>query len=131
MTASLSIGITGPMARQSEFHVAGGASVHVALPETLTPHVLALATRDAELITALWQKHPEEMSAIFQEVTTGKMASASRRSKAIGLHEDNFTANGGGLWALVIVIAVAAALLLASDSPPPQNGGGASDAGVG
>lgn len=132
MTASLSIGITGPTARQSAFDVAGGASVRVALPATLTPEVLALATRDSELIMAMWKEHPDEMAAIFQEVTAGNMASASRRSRSIGLHEEHFIANGGGLWALVIVIAVAAALLLASDSPMPAGGGGgASDAGVG
>jgi hypothetical protein len=48
-------------------------------------------------------------------VTAGKFAEAKEMANNIGLTEDNFVRQGGGMWAVVIGIAIGCALLLAHD----------------
>lgn len=109
------IGITGATQPQSKFEVASGKSVRVEIPETFTAEHIALAAKDAEIFAEILKRSPQEFSQIVSAVTAGKFAEAKEMANNIGLTEDNFVRQGGGMWAVVIGIAIGCALLLAHD----------------
>lgn len=58
---------------------------------------------------------PKEVEEIISAVTAGNFKEAQKVVERIGITEDYFVRQGGGLWALVIVIGIGCALLLAHD----------------
>jgi hypothetical protein len=112
---SISVGVSSQMQSQSKFEVAPGRNVHIDLPVQFSTDHIALALRDTEIIQAILKNKPKEMEAIMSSVTTGNFKEAQKLAEEIGLSEDYFIKQGGGMWALVILIAVGCALLLAHD----------------
>ena len=113
--ASLSIGVTGRTQAQSMFEVAPGRNVHVDLPAGYSAEHLALAAKDAEILMGILKDKPQEVQAIISAVSAGNFTEARKVAKGIGITEEDFMEQGGGLWGVVIVIAVVAVLLLEHD----------------
>jgi hypothetical protein len=113
--ASVSIGVSGRTQAQSKFEVAPGRNVHVDLRAGFSADHIALAAKDAEIIRGILKDKPKEVQEIVSAVSAGKFKEAQKIAERIGITEDYFVKQGGGLWALVIVIAIGCALLLAHD----------------
>lgn len=112
---SVQIGVTGTAQTQSKFDIAFGNSIRVEVPETFAAEHVALATRDCEILAEILKSNPRELGQIVSATTTGKLAEAKEIAEKIGLTEDNFIKQDGGMLAVVIVIAIGCALLLAHD----------------
>jgi hypothetical protein len=69
------------------------------------PVELKKALADAEMITSLLRKHPKEMSQVVNHVMAGKMEDARKMALKIGLTEEAFQQNGGGMlfWFMIMV----------------------------
>jgi hypothetical protein len=109
------IGVAGTGQPQSKFEVAAGRSVRVDIPESFTADHVALATRDSEILAEILTGHPHEFCQIVSAVTAGKFKEAQKLAEKIGLTEEYFIRQGGGMWAIVIGIAIGCALLLSHD----------------
>jgi len=70
------------------------------------PAEVKKALADSEMITALLRKHPKEMSQIVNYVLAGKMEEAKNIALKIGLTEEAFQENGGGMlfWFGIMVV---------------------------
>lgn len=112
---SVSIGISGRTQAQSKFEVAPGRNVHIDLPAQFSAEHIALAAKDAEIIQGIFKDKPKEVEEIVSLVVAGKFKEAQKIAERIGLTEDYFVKQGGGMWAIVIGIAIGCALLLAHD----------------
>lgn len=67
-------------------------------------HRKALA--DSEMITSLLRKYPREMSEIVNLVLSGQMDAAVKMAPKIGLTEQAFQRNGGGMlyWLMIAFV---------------------------
>ena len=61
------------------------------------PTEIKKALADSEIITSLLREHPEEMAEIVNHVLAGQMDSAKKVALRIGLTEEAFQRNGGGM----------------------------------
>ena len=112
---SVSIGVSGRTQAQSKFEVAPGRNVHVDLPAQFSADHVALAAKDAEIIQGILKDKPKEVEEIASLVAAGQFKAAQKIAARIGLTEDYFVQQGGGMWALVIAIAIGCALFLRHD----------------
>ena len=70
------------------------------------PAEVKKALADFEMITSLLRKHPKEMSKMVNHVLAGQIGAAKEIALRIGLTEEAFKRNGGGmLFAICIAIA--------------------------
>jgi hypothetical protein len=111
----LTIRVSGPGSRVSEFDVAQGSSVHVEIPSDFTAGHNALAARDLEILGGILSGKGDEVGRLVSAASRGEFEEARSLARQIGIAEDNFVAQNGGLWGLVVVIAVVAAVTLAHD----------------
>ncbi|MBP1823057.1 hypothetical protein [Mycobacterium sp. OAE908] len=111
----LTISVSGPASHVSEFDVAQGSSVHVEIPSDYTEKHNALATKDLEILSGILSGRSDEVSRLISAASRGEFDEARSLAKQIGIVEDNFVSQDGGLWGLVVVIAVVAAVTLAHD----------------
>lgn len=114
-SASISIGVTGLTQAQSKFEVAPGRNVHIDLPAQFSADHVTLAAKDAEILQGILKDRPKEIEGIVSAVAAGNFKEAQEIAKKIGITEDYFLKQGGGMWAVVVVIAVGCALLLEHD----------------
>ena len=77
------------------------------------PEEMKKALADAEIIASLLREHPEEMASISNAVLAGRTEDARKLAVKIGLTEEAFQENGGGMlfW---IGIAFCAGVILTS-----------------
>jgi len=113
--AAVAIGVSGRTQAQSKFEVAPGRNVHVDLPVEFSANHVALAAKDAEILLSILKDKPKEVEEIVSAVGAGNFKETQKIAERIGITEDYFVKQGGGLFALVIVIAIGCALLLAHD----------------
>jgi hypothetical protein len=66
------------------------------------PQEMKKAQRDAEMIASLFREHPKEIIAMTNHMLAGKTTAARDIASTIGLTEETFQQNGGGLWWLLI-----------------------------
>jgi hypothetical protein len=114
-SASVSISVSGSTQAQSKFRVASGRNVHVDLPMKFSAEHISLAARDAEILQGILNDNPEQIERIVSAVTAGNFQEAQEIARSIGMTEESFIEQGGGLLAIVIIIAIGCALLLAHD----------------
>ena len=60
------------------------------------------AQRDADMIASLFRQHPKEIIALTNHMMAGRRTAAREIASAIGLTEETFQENGGGLWWVLI-----------------------------
>lgn len=115
LRGTVAIGVAGAGEPQSMFEVAAGRSIRVEIPESFAAEHVALAARDSELLTGIFKKHSHDLCQIVYAVNEGKFTEAKKMAEKIGLAEESFVRQGGGLWGLIIVLGIGAALLLEHD----------------
>jgi len=76
-------------------------SVELQVPR-FGPQEMKKAQRDAEMIATLFRQHPKEIIAMTNHMLAGQSAAAREIASTIGLTEETFQKNGGGLWWLLI-----------------------------
>lgn len=114
---TLVIGSVGEPSPQRGFGIASGNSTRIEIPKNFTLDQVQLATKDSEILGDILKNHPQEISQMIDSFSAGNLTEATKIAKNLGFSEQNFTSNGGGMWAVVIVIAIACAVLLKSDNP--------------
>jgi hypothetical protein len=77
------------------------------IPDTIDG---ARVKRDCEILAKLITDKPKAIPAIYHAALSGDAAAATKEINAIGLTEEAFAAQGGGLWHLLILLAIAAYL---------------------
>jgi hypothetical protein len=77
------------------------------IPDTIDG---ARVKRDCEILAKLITDKPKAIPAIYHAALNGDAAGATKEINAIGLTEEAFVAQGGGLWHLLILLAIAAYL---------------------
>lgn len=78
-------------------------------PETLD---LERAARDAEILAGKLRDEPDRLREVLQAVKGGDKRSAVRGLKELGMSEEDFEREGGGLFWLVVIVV----LLYATDA---------------
>jgi hypothetical protein len=82
------------------------------LPEHFTPEHIKRAQKDCEILGEKLRTHPAEVTAILDSILANKFDHARRMAHEIGISEESFVEQGGGLLWLVVV----AVLLYATDA---------------
>ncbi len=88
--------------------------------DRLGPEELNKALADSEMITSLLREHPDEMMAILNDAMRGRTEAARQSALRIGLTEEAFKENRGGLifWCGIIVAGIM--IYSAAATTPPQ-----------
>ena len=96
----------------------GGFSVftdlarHMDIPKKFHPGDIKRAQRDCEILAETLKNNPKEAAELFQCIVDNKLDEARQLSIKLGIDEQKFIENGGGLmWLVVIVV-----LLYATDA---------------
>jgi hypothetical protein len=67
------------------------------------PKEIKKALADSEIITKMLREHPKEMAAILNDFLAGRTEAAREAAVRIGLTEEDFQRQGGGLlWWFMI-----------------------------
>ena len=69
----------------------------------LGPREMKKAQVDAEMIAKLFRKHPKEITAMANHMMAGRTVAAREIASTIGLTEEAFQENGGGIWWYIIM----------------------------
>ena len=69
----------------------------------LGPREMKKAQVDAEMIASIFRKHPKEITAIANHMMAGRTVAAREIASTIGLTEEAFQENGGGIWWYIIM----------------------------
>ena len=75
------------------------------------PAEIRKALADSEMITTLMREHPEEMTAMVNHVLAGEMQAAKKLAEQIGLTEEAFQKQGGGILFWIAIAFVGGAIL--------------------
>lgn len=112
--ASLIAGVAGTARPLGKFQVGAGTTVAIALPDDFGADHTNLAIKDCEIVAGILKQYPKEVAEMLAAVGAGRLAEAKKVAVRIGITEDNFTKQGGGMLALIL-LAIGCALLLAHD----------------
>jgi hypothetical protein len=82
------------------------------------PREMKKAQVDAEMIASLFRKHPKEITAMVNHMMAGRTVAAREIASTIGLTEEAFQENGGGLFWVAIIVVGAAILTYAALHKP-------------
>ena len=69
----------------------------------LGPREMKKAQVDAEMIASIFRKHPKEITAMANHMMAGRTVAAREIASTIGLTEEAFQENGGGIWWYIIM----------------------------
>ena len=67
---------------------------------------LERAARDAEILAAKLRENPEGITEVFHAVRRGDKKAAAAKLQELGMSEDDFKEQGGGLFWLVVLVVV-------------------------
>lgn len=88
-------------------------TMRFALPEFSTDRI-ATAERDCEILRDILSRCPGELEEIVRALAEGRTKEAREAARSIGIAEESFADQGGGMLALIL-LCVACALLLEHD----------------
>lgn len=88
--------------------------IRIEVPQEFTPEVIGRMKRDCERFAEILGNHPEDSAELFKAVTSNDLSSARAVATRLGVTEEGFIADGGGLiwW---VVGAVVVAVIVASE----------------
>jgi hypothetical protein len=99
-------------AKKGDFSIATDYVRRLAVERPLNADDLKRVQRDCEILAIKLRDKPEEIATILQEIFANDLDRARQVAQRIGLTEQEFTKEGGGLmWLVVVVI-----LLYATDA---------------
>jgi hypothetical protein len=119
-SVQLVIGLTGLEVRSADVTFSRDQVFRIPLPAGFDANHIERMQKDCEMLAGIARKSPERLREFHNAALRNDFQSAIRIGNEIGLREERFYDEGGGMWgwialaAVVIVIAVAAE----SDSPP-------------
>ena len=73
---------------------------------------------DADMIASLFRKHPKEITAMMNHTMAGRSVAAREIASTIGLTEEGFQKEGGGIWWYLIIFVGAAIYGVAATHKP-------------
>lgn len=76
------------------------------IPDSIGPAQLAIAARDAEIISDRLTSRPDAMQAIIDAVLNGDQKQASRLLADLKLTEEDVRSEGGGMFWLIVIVVV-------------------------
>ena len=104
--------VTGFEQGKGDFLVSTNLCRSLKLPEGLKAEDVQRVQRDCEILAGILRDNSEEASALLQNIIENKMERAKEISSKLGLTEEEFAKQGGGLMWLVVVVV----LLYATDA---------------
>jgi hypothetical protein len=84
----------------------------------LGPREMKKARADAEMMASLFRKHPKEITAMANHMMAGRILAAREIASTIGLKEEAFQENGGGIWWYLIYFVGVVILVYAATHKP-------------
>jgi hypothetical protein len=94
-------------------HIPGGITVKsdrsfsLDMPSRFTPEDMQRILRDCEGVAAILREHPQEAADLFEKVARNQDAEAREVATRLGMTEESFQAQGGGIiWWVVGAIVV-------------------------
>lgn len=119
------VGLTGLKVQSGGITVQFDQVLRLPMPATLD---LAAARRDFELLAQMAGEYPEDVRRLHAAAVRSDMATATRIAREIGLTEERFVGDGGGIWGAMITIAAVGLALAAIDAAlPPDHAPGPED----
>lgn len=126
-SVQLVIGLTGLEAQAADVSFLRDQIFRIPLPPTFDPSHIERMQRDCEMLAGIAKKSPDRLREFHNAALRNDFGSATRIANEIGLQEEQFYADGGGMWGWIalaaVVIVVAASVQSDSPtepSPPPQ-----------
>ena len=106
-TMTLVLGITNFRQDQEGFILSTDKQTRVQLPSELSTEDVQRMRRDFELLAAALRDHPTEMKNLLEAHFRKDVVSSRRIAETLGLSEESFKAQGGGIiWGVVAVVVV-------------------------
>jgi hypothetical protein len=106
-TMSIVLGIVGFDHGMDGFPLSTDHLTRVKLPSRLTPEDLKRMQTDFELLAGTLRDHPTEMAQLFEAHCRKDTTTSRRIAKSIGISEESFKQQGGGvIWAVVGALVV-------------------------
>jgi hypothetical protein len=101
-TMSIVLGVVGFDHEMDGLPLSTDHVTRIQLPERLSPADLSRMRTDFELLAAALRDYPAEMTNLLEAHFRKDIASSRKIAETIGLSEQSFKAQGGGIiWALV------------------------------
>jgi hypothetical protein len=112
------IGLTGLARESGGFPVVQERLVRFELPPAFDSEIFR---RDSELLAEIASQNAESFAYLHDCAIRNDFGEARRIANQIGLTEERFSAEGGGMWIFIAAAAVFLAVAVTGDSPPtPQ-----------
>lgn len=96
------IGLSGFKNTIEGFPISRDHTFQLELPQSFTAEDIQRMRKDAEGLASLLRNYPDEMQAFVQAVSQGKFGEARKVAQKVGLTEENFVSQGGGLFWVVV-----------------------------
>ncbi|MEY2517706.1 MAG: hypothetical protein QOJ89_5064 [bacterium] len=126
------IGMTGLTTQSGGFTIKQDRVLSFPVPRDFASSHCAVARRDFELLAEIAGKESESLGRLHKAAIENDPATATRIANEIGLTEERFVAEGGGVWTAMIVLAAVGLAYAAATSggssepvsgpsqPPPE-----------
>ena len=121
------VGLTGLTVESGGFTIQTEQLLRLPVPNVIDASHASSIRRDFELLAEIAAQYPDDFVRLHNAAAQSDLPAAARIAKQIGLTEDRFVRDGGGIWGAMIAIAaagIAIAVLTAGSSehaPGPEN----------
>jgi hypothetical protein len=114
------IGLTGLEAESGDVNISQEQIFRIAMPASINSRHIELLRRDCEILAGIARDHPHTLVTLHNAALNSDFPTANRLANEIGLREERFYAEGGGMWGWIIAAGVVflAAAAFSGDSPP-------------
>jgi hypothetical protein len=112
------VGLSGLVVESGGFRLVQEKVVRLELPAELDARQSEILQRDIRLLADIASQRPESLAYLHNAVVRNDLGEAQRIAGEIGLSEERFASEGGGVWVAVGFLAVIAIVILGSDPPP-------------
>jgi hypothetical protein len=112
------VGLSGLVVESGGFRLVQEKVVRLALPAELDARQSEILQRDIGLLAEIAGRRPESLAYLHNAAVRNDVGEAKRIAGEIGLSEERFASEGGGIWVAVGFLAVIAIVILGSEPPP-------------
>ena len=117
MSEFATLSLAGIKSRLGGFDVSSENKIQIELPKTHTKSDVARAQKDCEILGAILKSQPERVVELLQAARSNEREKAQKLARELGLAEEAFQAQEGGLVGLVIVILL---IMIVAGAKPAQ-----------
>ena len=113
------VGLSGLTVESGGFRLVEEKVVRLELPAELDVRQRDILEHDIRLLAEIASQRPESLAYLHNAAVRNDFGEARRIAGEMGLSEERFASEGGGIWAVAAgFLAVVAIVVLASESPP-------------